>query len=106
MSWWRRQPPRQYCYQIYGYNGCGYFNQAIHLGETVQSLHPNVRVSVQSVPRPQWPQLLQQTKDECNQPDLAHKTSPAIWEGCGDTRDFVGGYTQFKEKITELHPIT
>lgn len=84
------------------------------LGKSLEEYNAHVKVTAEGVPRSQWPKFLaikKTVRGSFTQTDTqkefgtetTHRTSPAVWEGCGADRKFVGGYDTFSAKAKIRH---
>ena len=87
------------CYQVYGYNGCAFFERAKCWANSLDSGKFKVKVSGTS--RPQYQQKLASLKQDHASVDKHHRTSPIVLSGCGEEPVYVGGSDSFVSQLKQ-----
>ena len=80
--------PAQFTFTVHGFEGCGYFSNAVKLLQKTTSQNASqtaIRVNTKSVPRQFWPMVIQQY---ATSKGIKHTTSPLIF--CNGI--YVGGF--------------
>lgn len=81
------------CLYVEGYSTCSYFKQAKCIALAIQEKNPQVTINIREVPRENWQTLLQSTKQSLGVSASEHRTSPIVYQGCGDEKHFIGNIT-------------
>jgi hypothetical protein len=77
-------------------------NRAIDVAKLHAAHHANVKLDINVYPYATWKKRLSKLNDEV--PGARkHRTSPLIYEGCGETKAFIGGSDTFVELVQEGH---
>lgn len=81
------------CYHVRGFLNCVYYEEAACVAKSLAlKSGDNIQVHVVGVPRKDWKQTLDESKLELSDSSAQkHRTSPFIFEGCGETdKVFIG----------------
>lgn len=85
---------KQFTFTVHGFDGCGFFNNAVRLLEQVQKKKSNlVDIDIKSVPRTFWPMVIHKY---ATSEGIAHTTSPMIF--CNGI--YIGGFDALSKIIT------
>jgi hypothetical protein len=81
------------CVQVYGYSSCAYFQRAKCWADALDASH--FTATVQGGDRDQYQDKLRKLKDEHDEVQKTHRTSPLVLRGCGDEKHYIGGSDDF-----------
>lgn len=115
--------PKDLCFTLEGFNGCGYFAAALSLGEKAEkelghtgsrrgtakasdgSVVPPITVQSASYPRGEWYERLPELTKKVEGAE-GHRTSPLVYSGCeGEEFRYIGGYDDFKRLMWEKYQV-
>ena len=87
------------CISVYGYSSCAYFQRAKCWADALD--HAAFTVTLEGGSRDTYQSKLAKLKDEHDEIQKSHRTSPLVLRGCGDEKHYIGGSDDFVKYLKD-----
>ena len=84
---------------LHGFEGCRYFNAAVHAANIYKTYYPNVMIEIKQVPRNMWENSI---KTHAHAKGIVHTTSPLIFYNT----TYIGGHDSLIAQLKKPKPFT